>query len=383
MDPECKCKNGYYKKNCPYTFEQGGSKFHCLGGDMRALPTEEGIESDSSWDTDSDNTGEAGIIDALKYSGIPGYKHPEPLKARNATAQGENFIQMEDEKKIQARLFQDVETATNYLGHNDSKAMRIDSAYDFIAANRATLNKFEALHLNGKSINDYSIGGFKINLETTTKKVKEIAPLPPNALPKIFIDDNLNFYHHFFKGMEMLLGGTKFQEIMDSRIHHEGTIEKLPDSIIGFMESGMCSGDTALTLLVKKVLSSTFSKSQLIGGDDKISVLTVDTNLWGFRYIEPGMTLADADIKMWLSNCYSHYRTIWFDTFKSSGVPAFAVEGVIINTTRPVLKMETQIRQQKVQDTPNYSNDDRSLIRSEYRDRKRHQQKPSRKGSWF
>jgi hypothetical protein len=258
-----------------------------------------------------------------------------------------------------------------------------DSANEFLAANRTTLKKFEALHLNGKSINDYSIGGFKLDLGVTTKKVKELAPLPPNALPKIFIDDNLNFYHHFFKGMEMLLGGTKFQEITESRIHHEVITEDLPNSIIGFMEAGLCSGDSALTLLVKKVLSSTFEKSVISDEKSQKNVLKVETNLWGFRYIEPGMVLADADIRMWLANCYSYYRTIWFDTFKSSSVPAFAIEGVIVNTSKPMLKMSQEIRNDIDNQDHRYVESARQLIREQYPERRRRSHKPSRKNSWF
>jgi hypothetical protein len=245
------------------------------------------------------------------------------------------------------------------------------------------LQKFEALQLNGKSINDYTIGGFRLDLKATAKKVNEIAPLPPNALPKIFIDDNLNFYHHFFKGMEILLGGSKFQEIVDSKIHHEATIEDLPSSVIGFMEAGMCVGDSALTLLVKKVLSSTFEKSVLSDENGQISVLKVASNLWGFRYIEPGMVLQDADIKMWLSNCYSFYRTIWFDTFKSSGVPMFAIEGVIINTAKPVLKMTKSIDVDDRYRRSSPKSSDDQLVRYEGRDRKKYNRRPSHNRGWF
>jgi hypothetical protein len=390
MDPVCKCDSGNYKMTCPYTFEQGGSRFHCIGGDMRALPADQESDSDASWDGENENTGISGLIDALKFANTTNGDSISDQRTNHMNQNPTSLINMERELKEQPRMFTNHQLNTQYSQESRKDREARDSANEFLAANRTTLRKFEALHLNGKSINDYSIGGFNLNVETTTKKVKELAPLPPNALPKIFIDDNLNFYHHFFKGMEILLGNAKFQEITDSRTHHEGLIENLPDSIIGFMESGMCAGDSALTLLVKKVLSSTFCKASLSDDEIQTVVLRVETNLWGFRYIEPGMILADADIKMWLANCYSYYRTIWFDTFKSSGVPNFAIEGVIMNTNRPILKMATtisQTKQRSIERTRSYDQSsrsyDQSLTKYENPDYRKRSAKSSRKNSWF
>jgi len=252
MDPACLCKDNSYRMDCPYTFEQGGGKFHCLGGDLRAVHASAGEESEDSWEAEEVNTGSEGYIDMLKRANVqqssnPQIMYPEPLSVQGGPLRG-----IERELKMDPRTFH-LPTNQNYAQeHGNPPGYTPDSADDFLAKNRTVLRKFEALQINGKSINDYTIGGFKLDVQTTSKKVKAIAPLPPNALPKIFIDDNLNFYHHFFKGMEILLGGGKFQEIVDSKIHHEGTIEDLPTSIIGFMESGMCVGDSSLTLLVKK-----------------------------------------------------------------------------------------------------------------------------------
>jgi hypothetical protein len=56
--------------------------------------------------------------------------------------------------------------------------------------------------------------------------------------------------------------------------------------------------------------------------------LIVAANLWGLQYIEPGLEMKEADLKMWLSVNYNHYKTLWFNTFKSAGIPSFALGGV-------------------------------------------------------
>jgi len=222
-----------------------------------------------------------------------------------------------------------------------------DTAESLMSSNRVQLRKFESLHLNGKSLTGYSIGGYQINVANTEAVVKKLAPIPPSALPKIFIDDDLNFFHHFFKGIESLLGSQLFTSIINSRHHYESEECDIPKAIAGFMQDSFKAGDNALTLLVKKVLSSTFEESSIEEETQSIVVLRVVTNLWGFRYIEPGMLLKSADVKMWLSTCRDYYRTLWFDTFKSSGIPEFATEGVILNHTRPAIKitsMELELR---------------------------------------
>jgi len=131
------------------------------------------------------------------------------------------------------------------------------------------------------------------------------------------------------------------------------------------------------------VLSSTFEKSILSDDTKQVAVLKVETNLWGFRYIESGMVLQDADIKMWLANCYSYYRTIWFDTFKASGVPNFAVEGVIVNTSKPVLKMAVQ--KQNTIEYPEQVNMGElgQMVRRESYERSSRRHRSNRKKNWW
>lgn len=98
--------------------------------------------------------------------------------------------------------------------------------------------------------------------------------------------------------------------------------------IEGLIKAGHEQSDTELTLLTKNVLTSTFSIDDTIDHNKHGKHLVVDANLWGLQYIESGMQCKEADLKMWLSICYDHYKIVWFNTFKSAGLPLFALDGV-------------------------------------------------------
>lgn len=390
LSPPCICYGESYKKACPYTFEQGGSKFHCIGGDVKALPFEDDCASIDSWEEDTCTTGIDGLLDALRGPSTSSHIPPPPpppstQMERELKTKPHAFEQIENlrSKSIkQARPTELANTPAIYMQCN-KEGMRKDTAESLMEDNRNSLKRFEALKINGKSLNDYSIAGFKLDIEQTKKIVQQVAPLPPSALPKIFTDDDLNFYHHFFKGIESLLGTGTFLEVVNARYHYEKHTNMLPEAIIGFMESGLDSGDNALTLLVKKVLSSTFRKSIIKQADKELIVLEVMANLWGFRYIEPGMILKDADIKMWLSNCYLHYRTLWFDTFKSSGIPEFANEGVILNHSNPVLSVRRVLKQNQDAGQSLTVYKSRSNRHNDGEDQKRRPTQQRRSNSWF
>lgn len=347
LSPQCGCVADDYNRQCPYAFEQGGSWFHCVGGEAFAIPCNDETESCQSWENDDPETGINEMLDDLygrtSKSNIPPPPPPpiamieREIKMEPRVFKREKYI--DDTSEIEYEQHPIIKNNTRKMDKQSVKKKE-DTAEELMMGNRNSLKKFEALRINGTSINDYSIGGFKLNVAKTTAVVKKIAPLPPSALPKIFIDDDLNFYHHFFRGMESLLGTPLFFEIVNAKHHYDDGHGTLPNSVLGFMESGLDSGDNALTLLVKKVLSSTFEKSDVRQSNPGMVSLSVVSNLWGFRYIEPGMNMRDADIRMWLSSCHSHYKTVWFDTFKSSGVPEFATEGVVLAHAHPTLKLK-------------------------------------------
>jgi hypothetical protein len=194
--------------------------------------------------------------------------------------------------------------------------------------NRRILRKFEALQINGESLTGMSIGGYTVDLTKAAQKARDVAPLPPARLPIIFQDDDMNFFHHFFQGLEILLGRDIVLGIVSSTRYYDRTELQLLPLIEKMIKSGYERTDSEITVFAKKVLTSTFEVDEAHDNSSSTRVLIVAANLWGFQYIECGMQCREADLKMWLSICYNHYRTVWFNTFKSTGIPDFALDGV-------------------------------------------------------
>jgi hypothetical protein len=210
-----------------------------------------------------------------------------------------------------------------------SKKNRMTTDADLLQKNRASLRKFEALNIGGKSITEMSIGGYKVDLEKVAEKAMEVLPLPPSRLPVIFVDQELNFYHHFFQGINRSLGARQLEEIVKSSRHFDDLQKPLLNCLEELIISGYERTDDEITILLKKVIGGTFETTNRSKRYQASDELLVVANLWGFEYIEQGMQCSEADLRMWLSMCYNHYKTIWFNTFKSTGVPEFAMDGAM------------------------------------------------------
>lgn len=199
---------------------------------------------------------------------------------------------------------------------------------DMMEKNRTVLNKFESLSLNGNTLAGLSIGGYDIDLTKAAEKTMEILPMPASKLPIIFTDETLNFYHHFFQGMVSILGQSTVNYIVNSAYHYRDDKEVLGPLIEDMILNGFNRGDSESTLLIKKILTSTFEIPEHKKREARGNHLRVAANLWGFQYIECGMQLEEVDLKMWFSICHSHYKTTWFNAFKTTGVPSFATNGI-------------------------------------------------------
>lgn len=210
-----------------------------------------------------------------------------------------------------------------------SKASRMTTDSDLLQKNRASLRKFEALNIGGKSMTEMSIGGYKVDIEKVAEKAMEVLPLPPSRLPVIFVDQELNLYHHFFQGMTRALGSRQLEEIVRSSRHFDDPQRPLLACLEELILSGYERADDEITILLKKVIGGTFETTNRSKRHQDSDELMVVANLWGFEYIEQGMQCSEADLRMWLSMCYNHYKTIWFNTFKSTGVPEFAMDGAV------------------------------------------------------
>jgi hypothetical protein len=289
----CICINGRIEEKCPCYVRSDSGNYHLV---QDAAETTE-IED---WEKDS----EVGDMD--RYIVELKTKKPGQQLERNRT------VPIEREQNRYPRSFN---------GRSiDSSQMEAD--------NRVTMDRFKSLRIGDDTLQKLSIGGYQIDMIRTAEKAQEIVPLPPSKLPIIFQDEELNFYHHFFNGIRTVLGDESFESIISSTTYACKGENELVADLKKVMSEGFLPTDTELTVFIKGTLKSTFEYGNNEGIRRNIPGLVVATNLWGFQYIEPGMRLTDSGIKMWLSICYNNYRLLWFNSFKDTSVPAFALEGV-------------------------------------------------------
>jgi hypothetical protein len=210
-----------------------------------------------------------------------------------------------------------------------SNRSRMSSDSDLLQKNRNSLRKFESLQIGGQKLTEMSIGGYNVNLEKLAEKAMEVLPMPASKLPIIFVDKDLNFYHHFFQAMKRTLAPGQLKEIVDARQHFDDPSKPLLNCLEDLILTGYEKSDDEMTILLKKVVGGTFETKARSRRNSDSDELEVVANLWGFEYIEQGMHCSEADLQMWLSMCYEHYRKLWFNTFKSTGVPDFSNDGAI------------------------------------------------------
>lgn len=304
---KCICTPQGYSPECPETFYQGGRMLHAIEVELKPEPrifaaTKElisrkplAIEDNELPNLIPGNSGEPRVPD-IAYEDVENC-FPENLSKRVVPTRINGRTEMVDSEAL-------------------------------VESRRDVLRRFEALNISGKSLTDISIGGYTVDLTKAAQKASAVAPLPPAKLPKIYIDSDMNFLHHFFQGLERLVGREKILSIVNQERYYTTEDLVLLPLIEDIIKIGYERKDTNLTVFTKSVLSSTFECDEKAGSDQEERGLLVAANLWGFQYIECGMELKEADLRMWLSVSYSHFRTLYFNTFKDSGVPAFALEGV-------------------------------------------------------
>jgi hypothetical protein len=191
-----------------------------------------------------------------------------------------------------------------------------------------SLDRFKALTLNGMTLTEATIGGYRLDIASLSKKAAAVLPLPPIALPLIFLDTDLNFSHHFFQGLEIIAGRQFIVNLAEVRKYHGDDEIIFGPLIKDLVQSGYMEGDADLVVFVKRVISTTFEILREDSRPGESDVFLVASNFYGFNYIESGMQCREQDLKMWLQSAYSQYRNLWFNAFKSSGVPDFALDGV-------------------------------------------------------
>lgn len=227
----------------------------------------------------------------------------------------------EDDNMIPQKLV----SSKNVTEYKPKTRMIDDMAFQ--QKNRTALRKFEALQIHGKDLTGLTIGGFEVDLNVAAQKAMEILPMPASKLPVIFIDEELNFLHHFFQGVTKTIGESQLQVITAKRRYYDDEHPIVIRMVEDLIREGYDKEDSEIITFLKKVITSTFNISMGGRRSRNLETVTVAANLWGFQYIECGMSMNEADLQMWLSMCYGQYRNSWFNTFKSSGVPEFARDG--------------------------------------------------------
>lgn len=307
IQDKCICPPGGYSPTCPQSFVQGGQLLHTLGDEISSRKQADQTPTDAQ------------MLEDIKPLSRKGTASSDDWSTSSLSA-------MESEVRSDPLMFQlagvtrredPLEARTKYMTETDFQNER-----------KSAFKKFEALTVNGQKFTDYTIGGYGSAPEVLKEKLEEFIPLPPVLLPVIFADKSLNFSHHFFQGLEILLGRDYVHRMATELKYSESdTIELLP-AIRGLITSGAKESDTDLTTFVKRILSATFNTLPAAAETGGEQSLIVATNLYGFQYIEGGMKMNDSSLRMWIHLNYSTYRISWFNAFKSSGIPSFANDGV-------------------------------------------------------
>jgi hypothetical protein len=338
----CKCSEEGYSPDCPLAFVQNGQILHVLNNDNKLKPR--------IHQKDQQESNKLPLIEreykteSREFIQIPSSvgKYQEFDESSNSDDPDHSYNLTNDAAYQQAFAAVDLANRVKKERLESTISSNFQDGRDMMTTNREVMRKFEALKIGEQSLTSMSIGGFTIDLAKAAQKAKEIAPLPPAKLPIIFKDPEMNFYHHFFQGLEMLIGRNTLIDLANTNAYFSDGNDLLYGLIEDMIKKGYERSDTELTVFTKTVLTSTFGLDDINDHAASGKHLTVDANLWGLQYIECGMQCKEVDLKMWLSICYSHYRTLWFNTFKSSGIPNFALEGVQSRyEEKPIHRMRT------------------------------------------
>jgi hypothetical protein len=366
----CTCNEDGYSPDCPNAFVQGGRILHTLDPDTQLKPRKyEKVQTEVKRNESGEVIREAKLVEAvneykqLEQSNMKLLENLERLKRITAS------YHEDEENSLHDEIYGALDLESIRSGPLDLKAESIPTRarrrmgqvelcndQDLEYERRDILKKFEPLTINGETLTSYSVGGFPIDMAKAAQKVQEIAPLPPARLPIIFSDDDMNFHHHFFQGLEIIIGRKTLLSIIEQSTFHATSDRLFIDLVEKMVNSPYERKDTEIGLFAKKVLKATFEMPEMHRSDTPVKTVIVASNLYGFQYIEPGMECKESDLRMWLHICYNHYRNMWFNTFKSSGVPQFAIEGV-------QSRYETDSKPISKRDSPKGNDTERSVAR--------------------
>lgn len=318
---QCVCTDAGYSPDCPQAFMQGGQLLHTIDNETRLKPR----RYTGSDDSDNDVLQGKNPYHALDFlESVPG----SPRASNHSiSTDPKSTDQMVLGRQLPVSPIPEplVPRAWNQVPDHE-RMYKTD--FDLQTQNRVTLEKFEPLKVDGKGLNEVTIGGYTLDMDKIQVRVAAFVPLPPVTLPRIFADDGLNFAHHFSQGLDVLVGRPFMTEVMSKSIQSESDSKKILPTLKSIIKSGHKDGDQDLHTFVKRVLCATFDTAPESGSSSGRDGLLVAANLYGFPYLEQGMHCTDAHLRMWLHLTYAEYKVKWFNSFKSAGLPSFALEGV-------------------------------------------------------
>jgi hypothetical protein len=180
------------------------------------------------------------------------------------------------------------------------------------------------------------IGGYRPTLSVLDEDDNvEIAPI--HGLPKVFVNDRLNFLCHLHKPLYELLSDGQtypatdiFPRLERFMKKHRGR-EREPEANLLYM-----------------VIKNTFS----------LSKMQVRENPFSMPLLEPGMFLDEEIIYMCIEQLHSEYSLQWFTSMKSVAVPAFhdkykiALKGT--RTRQPTTQRENESKRRQSRSFVNF-----------------------------
>lgn len=321
-DDHCVCSTHAYDPSCPNAFTQNGQVLHLMSRPIALKQHDNGKCEDQGQEFEDRRPPLDTVADLEEQIRVLKVANREGLySSRNPVNVLPSARVMPDDSQDNRSGSLTAQRGGRQPMYTSSEGLRLGAD--------ATMDRFRPLTVNGISMTEAAIGGFRLDPRKLSEVAANVIPLPPAVLPIIFMDNDLNFSHHFFNGLEIAAGREFIIRIAKSGRYSAADGEFIGPLIRSLATSGYKESDTDLEVFVKTVLSATFStgnvESSNIGGE----VLIVQSNFYGFQYIECGLQCREADLKMWLHTAYTQYMLSWFNAFKSSGIPEFALDGVL------------------------------------------------------
>lgn len=157
---------------------------------------------------------------------------------------------------------------------------------------------------------DTIIGGYEVSPDDKLAELDAVSKIQTvYGLPKIFMDNRLNFLIHLHRPLESMLSKT----VSGKKIYPD---PNSLDQLSRFLEKSRGRSRSPECELLYQVLKATLD----------VKRMKVKSNPFNLPVLEVGMRLDDELIYICISELYSEYRTAWFCSMKNIHPPGFQSE---------------------------------------------------------